>query len=243
MDWLLSSPVAHRGLHRDGGGPPENSLGAFEAARDARYPVELDVRLLRDGAAAVFHDENLLRLTGVDQRLALEDSLSICKRRLAGSGETIPLLGEALDVIGGRVPVLIEVKNFDVPGPLEAAVLSEIERYPGPCAVQSFNPFSMGWFRVKAPDVVRGHLSGGFAGMDLDESLRNALRSLELVDVSVPAFVGYDIRYLPFAPVATLRRRCMPVIGWTVRSPAERSAALEHCDNYIFEHIDPARGS
>ena len=174
MDWLLSTPIAHRGLHRDGEGPPENSLGAFEAARDAGYPVELDVRLLRDGAAAVFHDEKLLRMTGVDLRLSLEDSLSIRTRRLAGSEEKIPLLGEALDAIGGKVPVLIEVKNFDAPGALEAAVLSEIERYRGPRAVQSFNPFSMGWFRVKAPDVVRGHLSGGFAGMDLDESLREA---------------------------------------------------------------------
>ena len=243
MEWPLSTPIAHRGLHRDGGGPPENSLGAFEAARDAGRPVELDVRLLRDGAAAVFHDENLLRLTGVDRPLALEDSLSIRKRRLAGSGETIPLLGEALDAIGGRVPVLIELKNFDLPGSLEAAVLSEIERCPGPCAVQSFNPFSMGWFRAKAPDVVRGHLSGGFAGMDLDDSLRNTLRGLELVDVSVPAFVGYDIRYLPFAPVTEIRRRGMPVIGWTVRAPAERSAALEHCDNYVFDHIDSARDS
>lgn len=243
MDWLLSTPIAHRGLHRDGEGPPENSLGAFEAARDAGYPVELDVRLLRDGAAAVFHDDNLLRLTGVDTPLELEDSLSIQLRRLAGFGETIPLLGEALAVIGGKVGVLIEVKNFDAPGALEAVVLSEIERYRGPCAVQSFNPFSMGWFRAKAPDVVRGHLSGGFDGINLDESLRDTLRSLELVDVSAPAFVGYDIRHLPFDPVAGLRRRGMPVIGWTVRSPAELSAALEHCDNYIFKHIDPARGA
>lgn len=243
MDWLLSTPIAHRGLHRDGKGPPENSLGAFEAARDAGIPVELDVRLLRDGAAAVFHDENLLRLAGVDTPLSQEDSRSIRTRRLAGSGEMIPLLGEALDTIDGRVPVLIEIKNFDVPGALEATVLLEIERYRGPCAVQSFNPFSMGWFRAKAPPVVRGHLSGGFDGKDLDESLRDTLRNLELVDVSAPAFVGYDIRHLPCDPVAGLRRRGIPVIGWTVRTLAERSAALEHCDNYIFEHIEPSRGA
>ena len=64
MDWLLDMPIAHRGLHNAQAGVPENSLASFEAARDAGYPIELDVRPLRDGAVAVYHDENLSRLTG-----------------------------------------------------------------------------------------------------------------------------------------------------------------------------------
>jgi len=239
MEWLLSTPIAHRGLHDPHAGVPENSLAAFEAARDAGYPIELDVRALRDGTVAVFHDEDLGRMTGTDSPLAHENAASIKTHRLSGTHNTIPLLGEALDVVAGKVPLLVELKNFGVPGVLESSVVAALDSYDGRIAVQSFNPFSMGWFKVKAPGIVRGHLSGGFTGLPLEEALKDTLRRLELIDVSEPAFVGYDIRLLPVGPVSELRSRGMPVLGWTVRTYDERRDALEWCDNFIFEHIDP----
>ena len=55
---------AHRGLHSNG--IPENSMAAFEAAKNAGYGVELDVHLLADGNLAVIHDSLLKRTTGRD---------------------------------------------------------------------------------------------------------------------------------------------------------------------------------
>ena len=64
-DLLFAPPIAHRGLWSRNG-PPENSLGAFEAACEAGYGIELDVQLSSDGEAMVFHDDKLVRLTGRD---------------------------------------------------------------------------------------------------------------------------------------------------------------------------------
>lgn len=239
MDWLFDTPIAHRGLHDAEHGVPENSLAAVDAARRQGYPIELDVRVLRDGGVAVFHDENLERMTGNPVVLEGEDSETIRTYRLAGTDESIPLLADVLDVIRGKVPLLIELKNFGVPGRLESAVLSALQSYDGRFAVQSFNPFSMGWFKVNAPWITRGQLSGGFVDVPLEEDLKDSLRSLELIDVSAPAFVGYDVRFLPFDPVTELRSHGMPVLGWTVRSQKERRRALKWCDNFIFESIDP----
>ena len=241
MDWLIETPIAHRGLHDADTGVPENSLAAFEAARDAGYPIELDVRPLRDGEVAVFHDEDLERLTGRAAQLENQDSTSVKSFQLAGTDQTIPLLTEAFDVIGGRVPLLIELKNFGIPGRLETAVRAALQSYNGRFAVQSFNPFSMGWFKANAPNIIRGHLSGGFLDSPLEDDLLEILRRLELIDVSAPAFVGYDVRYLPFDPVTELRERGMPVLGWTVRSENDRRRARECCDNFIFEYIDPRK--
>jgi glycerophosphoryl diester phosphodiesterase len=243
MDWFVDTPIAHRGLHDAEGGVPENSLAAFEAARDRRIPMELDVRALRDGAVAVFHDEDLSRLTGAELKLEDQDADSIKALRLRGTDEAIPLLSEVLDLVGGKAPLLIELKNFGIPGVLESGVLAALESYNGRYAVQSFNPFSMGWFKVNAPRIIRGHLSGAFAGLDLEESLTDTLRRLDLVDVSAPAFVGYDIRHLPYEPVTELRALGMPIMGWTVRSEDDRSHASQWCDNYIFEYIEPDPGS
>src|ERR1700709_1302665 len=66
---LFDPPVAHRGLWTPDG-PPENSLGAFQAACAAGYGIELDVQLSADGEAMVFHDDDLERMTGVAGRLS-----------------------------------------------------------------------------------------------------------------------------------------------------------------------------
>jgi glycerophosphoryl diester phosphodiesterase len=239
MEWLLDTPIAHRGLHDIGAGVPENSLAAFEAARDAGFPAELDVRLLRDGAVAVFHDENLRRLVGVDAPVAMEDSRSVAARCLAGTTQTIPLLEHVLDLIRGKVPLLIELKNFGAPGDLESAVRSALESYSGRFTVQSFNPASMAWFKSNAPRFVRGHLSGGFTGNALDGALDDSHGRLDTLPISTPAYLGCDIRGLPNETVASVRERGLPVLGWTVRSYDERRTAMTHCDNFVFEHIDP----
>ena len=63
IDWLTAAPIAHRGLHDASCGRPENSLAAFRAAIAAGYGIELDVQMSLDGAAMVFHDYHLGRLT------------------------------------------------------------------------------------------------------------------------------------------------------------------------------------
>jgi len=241
MNWLFETPIAHRGLHD--AAAPENSLAAFEAARDKRYPAELDVRLLRDGDVVVFHDDNLQRMAGSAALVEEQDTASIKEFGIAGTNETIPLLAEVLEVVGGKTPLLIELKNFGIPGRLESAVLAALEAYDGRYAVQSFNPFSIGWFKVHAPHITRGHLSGGFEGLPLEEDLVDLLRRLDLVDVSAPTFIGYDIRLLPYEPVSWLRERGMPVLGWTVQSEGDMRHAAAWCDNFVFENIDPLGGS
>lgn len=53
--------LAHKGVVQ---AAPENTLGAFEAARDLGLEgIELDVRTARDGEAVVVHDDNLTKLT------------------------------------------------------------------------------------------------------------------------------------------------------------------------------------
>ncbi|MCL2631372.1 MAG: hypothetical protein FWD49_07660 [Firmicutes bacterium] len=55
------TPIAHRGLHGSNG-IIENTTSAFKLAIEKGYTIELDVKLLKDGKAVVFHDANLKRL-------------------------------------------------------------------------------------------------------------------------------------------------------------------------------------
>ena len=66
----LGRQFAHRGLHSKEKNIPENSLAAFKAAVDSGFGIELDVRLDADGNLFVMHDNNALRMTGVDMLIS-----------------------------------------------------------------------------------------------------------------------------------------------------------------------------
>lgn len=85
----------------------ENTMAAFLRARaDRADGVELDVRLARDGALVVFHDEDLRRLAGRAERVSDLDGAALARVELRG-GERIPTLDAVLDALD---PLLVNVE-------------------------------------------------------------------------------------------------------------------------------------
>ena len=237
--WFLEYPIAHRGLHDKKKGIPENSLLSFELAITKGYPIELDVHLTADDEIVVFHDRNLKRMTGLDGLTAKMTTNSLKKIKLNNSNQNIPTFKEALEFINGKVLVLIEIKNRGKVGKLESALLRLLETYHGDLALQSFNPYSLSWFKKNRPEYFRGQIAGDFKGEDLFFFKKIVLRNLLLNNVSKPHFISYDIRALPYWAVTYWEKKGMPIIGWTVKNRNDKEKAKCFCDNYIFENIDP----
>lgn len=243
MDWILDKPIAHRGLHRSsksGSTVPENSLAAFEAAVKRGYPFELDIQLLADGGLVVFHDQDLIRLTGVKGKISEQNSQTIKQLKLLDSDQHVPLLDQVFELVKGRVPILIEIKSDEVVGTLEQNLLNKLSDYSGEYAVMSFNPFSISWFKENAPQILRGQLSGSFKSGDLAWHQKIMRRNLLMNRVSSPNFIGYDIRALPYLPVSIARQvfNC-PILAWTVKTEEDKLKAAKYVDNIIFEGVEP----
>ncbi|HEX8124372.1 MAG TPA: glycerophosphodiester phosphodiesterase family protein [Allosphingosinicella sp.] len=230
LERLGAVPFAHRGLH--GGALVENSGGAIAAAISGGFGVELDVQLSRDGEAMVFHDYELDRLTPGRGPVAARTAAELQCLRLNLCGEAMPRLTEGLSIVGGRQPLLIEVKSPDRQvGRLCAAVARALAGYEGPVAAMSFNPEVGAWFARNAPATLRGLVvteSG-------DRGLRGRLgRRLALWRARAD-FLACDIRDLPSRLAAAARGRGMPVYTWTVRSDSDRARAAAQADQIIFE--------
>lgn len=234
--WLVETPIAHRGLHD--GDAPENSLPAFQKAIDAGYPIELDVQMLSDGTVIVFHDESLSRLTGNDGYIKFLTRSDLDILRLGGTKEKIPTFEEVLKFINGRTPILIEVKNRGKVGELEKAVIDLLRNYNGEYAVQSFNPFSLGYFYDHAPEIPRGQLAGYLTDEKMPFFQKYALRRMLLnKKVSHPNFISYEGKHLPNRFARKFKK--LPLLAWTVHSQAEYLKVVKHCDNVIFENFEP----
>ena len=237
-DWLLDKPFAHRGLFTDE--RPENSLAAIEAAAHAGFPVEIDVQVTADGKAMVFHDWNLKRLTGRDVRVRTLPAAEIRTLRLLNTDQHIPILEDVLDLVAGRIPVLIEIKNRKRPCALEPELARLLTRYQGPFAIQSFNPFSLGWFRRRHPEISRGQISCSFDTDDMATWKKKILSNYGMNWLSRPHFISHHWKQLPGLVPTFLRKRChLPLLAWTIRSEDETAGALRYADNIIFEGFVP----
>jgi glycerophosphoryl diester phosphodiesterase len=231
IGWLTGQDYAHRGLH--GGDAPENSLSAFSAAIARGLGIECDVQQTSDGQAVVFHDWELDRLTGESGPVAGRGADELAQIALGGGRDRIPRLADMLGMVHGRVALLIELKTKRERriAPLCLAVRRELEGYAGAAAVMSFDPRVGAWFRHHAPRVVRGLVVSEEGARTLSGSLRRH-RALWRAK---PDFLAYHIRDLPSPFAVAQRRRGLPVLTWTVRTPALRKRAAEHADAAIAE--------
>lgn len=233
--WLVEKYVAHRGLHDEES--PENSLSAFEKAIEKGYVIELDVQQIADGTIVVFHDTSLSRMTGQDGYLKnlITEDLSACY--LEGTKETIPTFQQALDLINGRTPIIIEVKNTLKVGSLESSTLEILKNYKGQFAIMSFNPYVLSWFKENAPEILRGQLSAFFKKDKLSLVKKVVLKKMLLNKVAQPNFIAYEAEHLPNRYVRKFNN--LPLLAWTVRSQEEYMRVVKYCDNIIFENFEP----
>jgi len=100
--------MSHRGASAY---EPENTLRAIKRALEyAVDMVEVDVRETRDRQIVVIHDETLERTTN-GRGYVHRTSFSELRKLDAGEGERIPTLQEVIDLVKGRVGLVVELKD------------------------------------------------------------------------------------------------------------------------------------
>jgi len=232
--WTRSSPsapdpldpgqtgFAHRGLHF-GSAFPESSFIAFAAALERGAGIETDLRLTADNRIVLFHDPDCWRMCASRMRIA-ESTLGQLSRLSVGE-HPIPTLESLFTLVGGRVPLLLEVKVEDDVWRWVAALKSALAGYHGPFGIMSFDPRIPRLLKTNMPEVRRGLLIQ--AGLPAWK--RKLYRWL-----ADPQFLAVEYPDLTQAWVARARLR-MPVYAWTIRSTAERAQAVVHADALIWE--------
>ncbi|MBY0393414.1 MAG: glycerophosphodiester phosphodiesterase [Novosphingobium sp.] len=230
--WLKGVTYAHRGLH--GPGLPENALSAFAAAIEAGYGIECDVQRSSDGQAMVFHDWELDRLTAETGLVIERSAAKLSQIKLIGNDEDlIPSLRDLLDLVAGRVPLLIEVKtrpSTRIPA-ICLAVRRMLEGYRGPVAVMSFDPRVSRWFARHSSHIVRGLVMMEEGSRTLFARTRRHIALWQ----AKPDFLAYDITDMPSRFAGSQRKRGFPVLTWTVNTPDLMDRALKHGDGPIAE--------
>jgi glycerophosphoryl diester phosphodiesterase len=246
LSWIVAKPIAHRGLHDRAAGVIENTLTAADAAIARGFGIECDVQLTRDGEAVVFHDFALGRLTADQGEVVQRSAEELSRTAITGSADDrIPTLQAFLDRIGGRVPLVVEIKSrFDGNTALTKRTCEILAGYSGPYVIKSFDPDVLATVRAIAPGVTRGIVGEGDYSYSAYDSLsaekKHALANLLHYDRSGFQFVSWKVGDLPAAgPYLARTLGGMPLMAWTVRTPDERARAAAHADQMVFEGFVP----
>ncbi len=262
----ISVLYAHRGLHDNSSDAPENSMAAFKKAVEAGYGIECDVQLTRDGIPVIFHDFTLKRVARYAEGQAIGDgplnedgTVSVPGKisnytyeqlqqfHLLGSDEKIPKFEDFLELVDGRVPLIIELKIELKDLSVCPAVDKLLSDYKGVYCIESFNPLGVLWYRKNRPNVMRGQLSDEFHKEDPKEFntvLYFGLTHLFFNFLTKPDFIAFNRKY-PKSFSLWLNRhlyKCLTA-AWTIKSQEQLDKATEDFDIYIFDSFIPEKKS
>lgn len=223
----------------------ENTASAFNAALAGSYGIETDVQISADGEAMVHHDDALGRLTEGSGHLADMKAADLKAVRFKATSDRILTLGELCDLVGGRTPLVIELKShFNGDRRLVQRVAEVLAAYHGPAAVMSFDPGMIEAARIVAPTLTRGIVAERHYDHDewasLPAASKRSMPWLLHANRTRPQFIAYGVKDLPAAaPLVARWLFGLPLLTWTVRSEADRAAAARWADQAIFEGWRP----
>jgi len=229
--------IAHRGLFDNESDHPENTLAAFRRAVSAGYGIELDVQLTADDVLVVIHDDDLKRVCGEDVLVKDLTYDELRRRHILASEETVPLFSDVLEAIGGRVPLIVEVKTGPQITKRCRMTDEALRHYRGVYCVESFDPRAVLWWRVRHPSVIRGQLGDVMTGGAGAWALTNMVFNL----VTWPDFIAYNHRRSSGRVLAWWHRVLgCTMVAWTIKSQAELKAARRRGFRvFIFDSFIP----
>lgn len=229
ISWLTQRPIAHRGYHDMNKTRWENTLSAARAAIERNYAIECDVHLSADGVPVVFHDSELERLTGQKGFIYEKTAAEMAAMNIGGADDHAPTLRELLEVIDGRVPLVIELKGIEgKDNGLVKAVASVLSGYQGKAAIMSFDHWLVRRFAEDAPGIPGGLTAEGKGIRDIELHFSMLAHPI--------SFVSFSVSDLPNPFISFVREKlAMPVITWTVRDQQARDTTARYADQVTFE--------
>jgi glycerophosphoryl diester phosphodiesterase len=230
--WLKERPIAHRGFHDMNKSVWENTLSAFSRAVEAGFAIECDLQYAADGVPVVFHDDDLQRLCNMPGDVRAKSSAELALMTIGGTKDRVPRLKDMLNLVKGKVPLVIELKGRrgDDEGFVES-VLEALEGYEGKVALMSFDVWLLKELKEAGAPYPVGLTAHGDKSEDWDRQTGEMKIGLD--------FTSYHYAHLPNPFTDGVRAKGLPVITWTVRDKEAVERTFAHADQMTFEGFDP----
>ncbi len=225
--WLIEyngkkNQIQHRGIADSS--LKEHSREAFEKCVQLNKVIEFDV-IRYEGKIVCYHDDGITKKLG--QKKSISEKPDI-KNSL--------LLGEILSIVNGKVPIIIDIKDFSLfDRSFEDEIMNELCNYEGDFAVQSFNTLVNMYFMSRYEHVVRGQVGHSLNGLKKLRKVILTICNFCLFYRGRPDYIVYDLDPNVYLLSKFNNILGLPVIGYTALSEEDIIAYSSFFDNFIVE--------
>ena len=216
MEFLNHSIIAHRGIYNNIT-IMENSLESIMYAVKNNLAIEIDVRVTKDNYLIVFHDEDGSRL------LKLKDKINTLTKDEIDyiSNYHIPTLDEVLNLVNGKIPILIDIKDDNKI--VRKKVCELLKEYKGKVLIQSFIYDAVMFY--KKNNYISGLLISGKRNKDY----LNKDKKLDFLSIKYNIIDKNKIKLL---------KENYYLIGWTIDSRSDAEEYIKLYNNLIIDDIE-----
>ena len=222
--------VAHRGIYNNIN-IPENSILAFKKALKYNYSIELDIQMTKDNVIVVFHDNNLERMTKINNKISNMTYNEIKSIYLLSTKEKIPTLEEVLKLIDNKVLINIEIKYDKKYKLMIDNLINLLNKYKGNYLVQSFDYKVLLYLKNKYPNIQRGLLIS-------NNKNKLAKYILDIINIKL-----LNINFISISKKLLNNKKYIKLINkyktfiWTIKTKEELNIYLNKHYGYICDNL------
>ena len=225
--WLLNyngkkNQIQHRGIIDKN--LKEHSKESFEKCIAFDKVIEFDI-VKYEGNIVCYHEDSITTRMGQNK--------SICEKPDIKSSL---LFEEVLSIIDGRVPIIIDIKDFSIfDRSLQDSIMNRLKDYKGKFVIQSFNPLVNMYLMKKYEHVVRGQVGHSLNGVKKMRRVILTIVNFCLFYRGRPDYIVYDLDPDVYLLSKFNNILGLPVIGYSAVNQEDIIAYSSFFDNFIVE--------
>ena len=203
----------------------------------------MDIHLTKDLEIIVFHDFFLGRLT-TKRGFVFSKNLNFIKQATLCNNESVPTIEDVLNLIDGRVPILLEIKftnhlkkNLEV---FTTLLEKKLEGYNGDVALMSFS-FDVVKY-IRKSNLFERFPIGLTTSFPAIESLGNKNKNNKIENEIISnklQFISQDWEGINNSRIKRLKKLGIAILSWTITSKEIEKSLEGLVDNITFEGYEP----
>ena len=226
LEFLEEFPIASGGVY-DNISVYENTLDSFKEAIKNGMTIYFSVRRTKDGEMIVYQDKTLERLMNLKDQI----NTTTYEELQYLSSYHIPTLKEALDLIAGQVPIIINPRSTAHKFYLLKEMSKLLDKYPGQFAILSDKSIIIKWFNRRRPDYVIGEIIRKKYHLNYF-TLKNIIAHYSIItDFKSVRVEDYDIIKLKIMKDKDL------ILGYLIDSEEKYLKYKDACHNLFISNI------
>ncbi|MFA7120526.1 MAG: glycerophosphodiester phosphodiesterase family protein [Bacilli bacterium] len=226
LEFLKTNYISNKGIYNNQN-IFENTLGAFDLALKKNLIINLELRLTKDKVIVVYNDSDLTRLMHLKDKI----SSSTYEELLYLNKYHIPSIEEVLNLINGKVPIIINPKTLECKNHLQKELVKLLDNYPGKFVIISSNSLIIRWYNKNRPNYIVGEI------MSKSRKLKKFNLLNYLINFTIISdFISIDIEYYNIIKMKKIKEETL-LLGYIADTKEKYDKYKDVTDNLYIEKI------